>query len=33
MIQIAMNSKIFDTTRISSYYANFEREFNLFEQE
>ena len=33
MTQIAMNSKISDTIKISSYFVNFERELNLFEQE
>ena len=33
MTQIAMNNKISDTTKISFYFINFERESNLFEQE
>ena len=33
MIQIAMNSKISNTTKISFYFANHERELNLFERE
>ena len=33
MTQIAMNSRVSDTTKISSYYANFDKESNLFEQE
>ena len=33
MTQIAMNSKISNTTKISSYFANYGRESNLFEKE
>ena len=33
MTQIAINSRISNTTRISSYFANFDRKPNLFEQE
>ena len=33
MIQITMNNKISNTTKILSYFINFEREPNLFEQE
>ena len=33
MTQIAMNSRVSNTTKISSYYANFGKESNLFEQE
>ena len=33
MAQIAMNSKISNTTKISFYFANYERESNLFEEE
>ena len=33
MVQIAMNSKVSDTIKISSYFVNFERKSNLFEQE
>ena len=32
MTQIAMNNKISNTTKISSYYVNFERKSNLFKQ-
>ena len=32
MTQIAMNSKISNTTKISSYFVNHERESNLFEK-
>ena len=32
MTQIAMNSKISNTTKTSSYFANHERESNLFEK-
>ena len=32
MIQIAMNSRVSDTTKISSYYVNFGKKSNLFEQ-
>ena len=32
MTQIAMNSRVSNTTKISSYYANFDKESNLFEQ-
>ena len=33
MTQIAMNSKASNTTKIFSYFINFEKESNLFEQE
>ena len=33
MTQIAMNNRISDTTKVSSYYVNFGKESNLFEQE
>ena len=33
MIQIAINSKVSNITKISSYFANFDRKSNLFEQE
>ena len=33
MTQIAMNSKILNIIKISSYFANYERESNLFEKE
>ena len=33
MTQIAMNSRVSDTTKISSYFVNFEKKSNLFEQE
>ena len=33
MIQIAMNSRVSNTTKISPYFANFGKEPNLFEQE
>ena len=33
MIQIAMNSRVSNITKISSYYVNFDKELNLFEQE
>ena len=33
MIQIAINNKVSDTTKILFYFINFERESNLFEQE
>ena len=32
MIQIAMNSRVSNTTKISSYFVNFEKKSNLFEQ-
>ena len=32
MTQIAMNNKISNTTKISSYFVNYERESNLFEK-
>ena len=33
MTQIAMNSRVSNTTKVSSYFINFGRELNLFEQE
>ena len=33
MIQIAMNNKISNTTKISFYFVNYERELNLFGKE
>ena len=33
MIQIAMNSRVSNTTKISSYFVNFKKKPNLFEQE
>ena len=33
MTQIAMNSKVLNTTKVSSYFVNYERESNLFEKE
>ena len=33
MTQIAINNKVSNTTKISSYFANFDRESNLFKQE
>ena len=33
MTQIAMNNKISNMTKISSYFANHGRELNLFEKE
>ena len=33
MIQIAMNSRVSNTTKISSYFANFNKKLNLCEQE
>ena len=33
MTQIAMNSRVSNTTKISSYYVNFGKESNLFKQE
>ena len=32
MTQIAMNSRVSNVTKISLYFANFDRELNLFEQ-
>ena len=32
MAQIAMNSRVSDTTKVSSYYVNFDKKSNLFEQ-
>ena len=32
MIQIAMNNKVSNTTKISSYFVNFGKKSNLFEQ-
>ena len=32
MIQIAMNNKILNTIKISSYFVNFDKESNLFKQ-
>ena len=32
MTQIAMNNKVSNKTKVSSYFVNFDRESNLFEQ-
>jgi hypothetical protein len=33
MTQLALNAKISDTTKITSFFANFDKESNLFNQE
>jgi hypothetical protein len=33
MTQLALNAKILDTTKITPFFANFNKESNLFDQE
>jgi len=33
MTQLALNAKILDTTKITSFFVNFGKESNLFDQE
>ena len=33
MTQLTLNAKLSNTTKISSFFANFEKDFNLFEFE
>jgi hypothetical protein len=33
MAQLALNAKILDTTKITSFFVNFDKELNLFDQE
>jgi murein L,D-transpeptidase YcbB/YkuD len=33
MAQLALNAKVFDTTKVTSFFANYDKESNLFGQE
>jgi len=33
MTQLTLNAKILDTTKITSFFVNFDKESNLFDQE
>jgi len=33
MTQLTLNAKVSDTTKITSFFANYNRELNLFEKE
>jgi len=33
MTQLALNAKVLDTTKITSFFANYGKKFNLFEEE
>jgi len=33
MAQLALNAKVLDTTKITSFFANYGKELNLFEEE
>jgi len=33
MIQLALNAKISDTIKVTSFFVNYDKKFNLFEEE
>jgi len=33
MAQLTLNAKVLDTTKITLFFANYSKEFNLFEEE
>jgi hypothetical protein len=33
MAQLTLNAKVLDTTKITPFFANYSKEFNLFEEE
>jgi len=33
MTQLALNAKVSNTTKVTSFFANYDRELNLFEKE
>ncbi len=33
MAQLALNAKVFDTTKVTSFFVNYDKEPNLFDQE